>query len=63
MDRLNGIDLEKYKVIEAEGLKIGVAHGEVYEDAHGHHAVKAEVLPKQLPPIRFPSLAYPSYPK
>ena len=30
MDRANGIDLPKAKVIEAEGLKIGVIHGEVY---------------------------------
>lgn len=33
MDRVNGIDLPKAKVIEAEGLKIGVAHGEVYPRA------------------------------
>jgi len=30
MDRVNGIDLPKARVIEAEGLKIGVVHGEVY---------------------------------
>lgn len=30
MDRLNCIDLPKAKVIEAEGLKIGIVHGEVY---------------------------------
>ena len=33
MDRVNGIDLPKAKVIEAEGLKIGVMHGEVYPRA------------------------------
>ena len=33
MDRANGIDLPKAKVIEAEGLKIGVIHGEVYPRA------------------------------
>ena len=33
MDRANGIDLSKAKIIEAEGLKIGVAHGEVYPRA------------------------------
>ena len=30
MDRANGIDLPKAKVVEAEGLKIGIVHGEVY---------------------------------
>lgn len=30
MDRVNGIDLPKAKTLEAEGLKIGVVHGEVY---------------------------------
>lgn len=30
MDRANGINLPKAKVIEAEGLKIGIIHGEVY---------------------------------
>ena len=30
MDRVNGIDLPKARVIEADGLKIGVVHGEVY---------------------------------
>ena len=30
MDRVNGVDLPKARVIEAEGLKIGVVHGEVY---------------------------------
>ena len=30
MDRTNGINLPKAKVIEAEGLKIGIIHGEVY---------------------------------
>jgi hypothetical protein len=33
MDRVNGIDLPKAKVIEAEGLRIGVVHGEVYPRA------------------------------
>ena len=33
MDRANGIDLPKAKIIEAEGLKIGVVHGEVYPRA------------------------------
>ena len=33
MDRANGINLPKAKVIEAEGLKIGVVHGEVYPRA------------------------------
>ena len=33
MDRVNGIDLPKAKVIEAEGLKIGIVHGEVYPRA------------------------------
>lgn len=33
MDRVNGIDLPKAKVIEAEGLKIGLIHGEVYPRA------------------------------
>ncbi|MBQ9160496.1 MAG: metallophosphoesterase [Methanobrevibacter sp.] len=33
MDRVNGIDLPKAKIIEAEGLKIGVIHGEVYPRA------------------------------
>ena len=33
MDRANGIDLPKAKVIEAEDLKIGVIHGEVYPRA------------------------------
>ncbi len=30
MDRANGINLPKAKIVEAEGLKIGVIHGEVY---------------------------------
>lgn len=30
MDRYNGINLPKSKVIEVEGLKIGLNHGEVY---------------------------------
>ena len=33
MDRANGIDLPKAKVIEVEGLKLGVIHGEVYPRA------------------------------
>jgi putative phosphoesterase len=33
MDRANGIDLPKAKVIEAEGLRIGAIHGEVYPRA------------------------------
>ena len=33
MDRVNGINLPVAKVIEAEGLKIGIAHGEVYPRA------------------------------
>jgi len=33
MDRANGIQLPKAKVIEAEGLKIGLIHGEVYPRA------------------------------
>ena len=33
MDRANGIDLPKAKVVEVEGLKIGVIHGEVYPRA------------------------------
>ena len=33
MDRANGVDLPKAKVIEAEGLKIGLIHGEVYPRA------------------------------
>ncbi|MBE6499203.1 MAG: metallophosphoesterase [Methanobrevibacter thaueri] len=33
MDRVNGIDLAKAKVLEVEGLKIGVIHGEVYPRA------------------------------
>ena len=33
MDRVNGINLPKAKVIEVEGLKIGVIHGEVYPRA------------------------------
>ena len=33
MDRANGIMLPKAKVIETEGLKIGVVHGEVYPRA------------------------------
>ena len=30
MDRVAGINLPKAKIIETEGVKIGVAHGEVY---------------------------------
>ena len=33
MDRVAGLDLPKAQVIEAEGMKIGVAHGEVYPRA------------------------------
>ena len=33
MDRTRGIDLPAAKVLEAEGLKIGIAHGEVYPRA------------------------------
>lgn len=33
MDRANGIDLPKAKIIEVEDLKIGVIHGEVYPRA------------------------------
>ncbi|WP_407392713.1 metallophosphoesterase [Methanobrevibacter sp.] len=33
MDRANGINLPKAKVIEVEGLKIGMIHGEVYPRA------------------------------
>ena len=30
MDRVAGLDLPRFQVIDVEGLKIGVAHGEVY---------------------------------
>ena len=33
MDRAKGIDLPKARVVEAEGLKIGIVHGEVYPRA------------------------------
>ena len=33
MDRANGIDLPKAKIVEVEGLKIGLIHGEVYPRA------------------------------
>ena len=33
MDRVSGIDLPKFRVIEAEGLRIGIVHGEVYPRA------------------------------
>ena len=33
MDRVNGIDLPKARVIKAEGLRIGMVHGEVYPRA------------------------------
>ena len=33
MDRANGINLPQAKTLEAEGLKIGVIHGEVYPRA------------------------------
>ena len=39
MDRANGIDLPKAKVIEAEGLKIGIIHGEVYPRADSDQLV------------------------
>ncbi|MCC7553613.1 MAG: YfcE family phosphodiesterase [Methanobacteriaceae archaeon] len=30
MDRFNGLDLPKTQIIEKEGIKIGLSHGEVY---------------------------------
>ena len=33
MDRTNGINLPTAKVLEAEGLRIGIVHGEVYPRA------------------------------
>ena len=33
MDRANGINLPTAKVLEAEGLRIGIVHGEVYPRA------------------------------
>jgi hypothetical protein len=33
MDRVNGINLPKAKTLEAEGVKIGLIHGEVYPRA------------------------------
>lgn len=33
MDRANGIELPKAKILEVEGLRIGIAHGEVYPRA------------------------------
>lgn len=45
MDRVNGIDLPKAKVLEAEGLKIGLVHGEVYPRADTQQLV---YLAKQL---------------
>lgn len=39
MDRANGIDLPKAKTIEAEGLRIGVIHGEVYPRADSDQLV------------------------
>ena len=33
MDRVNGIDLPKARVIKAEDLRIGLVHGEVYPRA------------------------------
>ena len=33
MDRVNGINLPTAKVLEAEGLRIGIVHGEVYPRA------------------------------
>ena len=37
MDRANGINLPKAKVIEAEDLRIGLVHGEVYPRADSQH--------------------------
>ena len=39
MDRVNGIDLPKAKVIEVEDLKIGLIHGEVYPRADSDQLV------------------------
>ncbi|WP_405293998.1 metallophosphoesterase [Methanobrevibacter sp.] len=39
MDRANGIDLPKAKIIEIEDLKIGVIHGEVYPRADSDQLV------------------------
>ncbi|MBR4396722.1 MAG: metallophosphoesterase [Methanobrevibacter sp.] len=33
MDRVSGINLPKAKILEAEGLRIGIVHGEVYPRA------------------------------
>lgn len=33
MDRVAGLDLPKTRVIDVEGVRIGVAHGEVYPRA------------------------------
>lgn len=33
MDRISGVDLPKARTIEAEGVKIGLVHGEVYPRA------------------------------
>ncbi len=45
MDRVNGIDLPNAQVIEAEGLKIGIVHGEVYPRADTQQLV---YIAKQL---------------
>jgi hypothetical protein len=45
MDRAKGIDLPNAKVIETEGIKIGVAHGEVYPRADTQQLV---YIAKQL---------------
>ena len=45
MDRTKGIDLPKARVIEAEGLRIGIAHGEVYPRADTQQLV---YIAKQL---------------
>ena len=47
MDRTKGIDLPKARVIEAEGLRIGIAHGEVYPRADTQQLV---YIAKQLDP-------------
>ena len=45
MDRVNGINLPKAKTLEVEGVKIGIAHGEVYPRADTQQLV---YLAKQL---------------
>ena len=39
MDRANGIDLPKAKIVETEGLRIGLIHGEVYPRADSDQLV------------------------